>query len=342
MAQSSAPIVGVNLSDVNWRDLFGDEPGVVGDLDGSAYAVTLPPDSEVAQIGSATQPSLARVAGFSHRIPAGQPEGVTIPSASGSARTDLIVLRYDPAHTGAPGPVRLVRIPGTSTGLPVYDAAPPGVEDLPLWSVTRQPGQALSQATVRRVFPRVGPSLLLDAGAPLPLSSPLGTRLRQGGANYTRVSDGSGVPVWSPDFQGGALCRPVPLRGDTGVGGGFLPLGSTPVLNVPAGRQLNIRATFHVYVVGGAGGLLRVGVERWQGVSMGALDFREYPITSSPQLIAVDLDSVDSPPGPCFYKVAATCTSNPSTKYVDLALVGDRARAAQMYVVDQGPRPPAA
>lgn len=208
MAQSSGPISQGSdserqFTDVMWRDRFGDEPGVIGDLDGSAYRVTLSTNSDVVQIGSSTQVSTATVAGFVHRIPEDQPEGITIPAATGSARTDIIALRYDPAFTGLPGPVRLTRIPGTATGLPGYDSAPPGIEDLPLWSITRQPGQALSQALVRRLFPRLAPSLEIDPGAPLPASSPLGTTLRQGSRKYVRALGTAGVPEWRPD--GGQL-----------------------------------------------------------------------------------------------------------------------------------------
>lgn len=228
MAQSSWPLVGENFSDLDWRDSFGAEAGVTGDLDGSSYKVTLAPDSDVAQIGSATQKSTAQVAGFGHRIPAGQPENITVPAATGSARTDIIALRYDPAFTGTPGPVRLALVTGTSTGLPVYDDAPPGIEDLPLYSVTRQPGQALSQATVRQLFPRIGLPLVVPVGAPLPLSSPLGTRVRQGTTEFMREQDGSGVPVWQSATTSDAVV-------ELGLYGAFTNWGP-PRANVMAWR----------------------------------------------------------------------------------------------------------
>lgn len=205
MVQSSGPIAQGTASerqftDVLWRDLFGDEAGVVGDLDGTSYALALPSSSDIVSVGSASQVSTAKVAGFVHRIPAASPEDIFIPPASGSARTDIIALRYDPGFTGLPGPVRLTRIAGTTSALPAYDAAPPGVEDLPLWGVTRQPSQTLSQATVTRLFPRLAPSLHLPAGAPLPLSSPLGTEVRLGTATYRRVMGTSGSPTWVPSY----------------------------------------------------------------------------------------------------------------------------------------------
>ena len=209
MAQSSGPIsqgtsAERQFTDVLWRDLLGDEPGVLGDTNGTAYAFTPATDSNFASIGSSSIRSTARVAGFVHSIPTGQPESIEIPVASGSARTDVISLRYDPSYTGLPGPVRLYRIAGTSAAIPTYDDVPPGgVEDLPLYAVTRQPGQALNQATVVRMFPRIAPSLFLgDANSPLPTNSPLGTRLRRGGQHFLRMLDGSNTPIWAPDGTG--------------------------------------------------------------------------------------------------------------------------------------------
>lgn len=200
MAQSSAPIVGVNLSDQDWRDLFGQEAGVVADYDGTSYALVVSTDSDTINVGSPTQPSLARVGGFTHVIPDGQPEPVTIPAADTTARTDIIALRYDPTFTGAPGPVRLVVITGTSSGIPVYDDAPPGLEDLPLWAITRQPGQSLAQATKKQLFTRLAVALDLPDGASLPLSSPLGTVVRQGTTMYRRVLGSGGVAAWVQDM----------------------------------------------------------------------------------------------------------------------------------------------
>lgn len=196
MAQTSAPLVGANMSDQDWRDLFGEEAGVVGDIDGSAYALTVPTDSDQILVGSTSQRSMARVGGFVHRIPANEPVSVTIPAASGSTRTDIIALRYDPTYTGSPGPVRLVVISGTSSGLPSYDDAAPGIEDLALWAITRSPGQALSSATRRQLYTRHAPVLNLTTTANLPTSAPLGTVARQGANTYHRIIGTSLVPTW--------------------------------------------------------------------------------------------------------------------------------------------------
>lgn len=234
MAQSSGPIAqGTDaerqMSDVLWRDLFGDEPGVVGDTNGTAYNLLLASDSNNATIGSSSIASISKVSGFAHRIPVGQPEVVTVPPAVGSARTDIISVRYDPAYSGAPGPLRLYRIEGTSSALPSYDADYPGVEDLPLWSITRQPGQALSQATVVKMAPRITPRLLIEPSAPLPLSSPFGTIVRRGADEYVRILDGNGVPVW-------ALDRPAVASYGTLPGNKFTVSGLTGTVE-PSGLK---------------------------------------------------------------------------------------------------------
>lgn len=152
MAQSSGPITSGTLAerqmtDALWRDIFGFEAGVIGDIDGTAYKLTFTAGSDFVAVGSTTIDSFARVAGFSHKVPVSSPESINIPVAA-STRTDVIAIRYDPAHTGALGPCRLVRIAGTSAAIPTLDTTAPGVEELPLWAITRGAGQALNQATV--------------------------------------------------------------------------------------------------------------------------------------------------------------------------------------------------
>lgn len=222
MAQSSGPIsqgtdAERQFSDVVWRDLFGDEPGVYGDTNGTAYNLTLPTGSNTATVGSTSLVSTARVSGFAHRIPQSQPEPIDIPDAVSVARTDIIGLRYDPTYTGAPGPVRLVRIAGTSSAIPAYNDDTTGIEDLPLWAVTRAPGQSLSQATKVKMAPRIGPSMLLETAAALPTNSPLGSRLRRGTAEYIRQLDGSNNAVWTQTNTVAADPTPV----EPALGSGF-------------------------------------------------------------------------------------------------------------------------
>lgn len=224
MAESSGPIsVGTTaerqFTDVQWRSLFGDEPGIVGDMDGSSYAITLGPTADTITVGSATQASEAKVAGFQHRIPSGAPVSMTIPAAVGSTRTDLIALRYDPSFTGAPGPVRLVRIAGSSSAIPAYDASPPGIEELPLFAITRAVGGLIAAATVTRVSPRIGPVIDLPVGVAQPTSSPLGSILRQGVSQYHRRLV-STTPTWVQDENRPRLFKRQGTPGTTIVGGG--------------------------------------------------------------------------------------------------------------------------
>jgi hypothetical protein len=212
MAQTSGPLTNQPFTDEQWRDALGDEPGIHGDVDGTSYSLTLANNSDVASVGSLTQDSRAVVAGFPHKIAAGQAqrEGVTIPAPTSTSRTDLIVLRYDPAWGAQePGPVRLHRIAGSEGGgQPTYDAAPPGVEDFPLWAVTRTfsggQAQALSQAQVRDLRVRVGPNLYPRTLADVSSSVPLGSRAfpHDVPRQYTRVVDAQGNPSWRVDQTG--------------------------------------------------------------------------------------------------------------------------------------------
>lgn len=241
MAQSSGPIAQGTTSerqftDVMWRDRFGDEPGVLGDMDGSAYALALPVGSDIVSVGSETQVSVATVAGFVHRIPMGSPEPITVPAASGSTRTDIIGLRYDPTYTGLPGPVRLYRTAGTSADIPTYDSSPPGVEDLPLWAITRAVGQNLFQATVQRLFPRIAPSMEMPVGVDLPVNSPLGTTVCQGEFIFQRRIVGT-EPAW--------VGRTHEEHGYVALDGTFLPDGA---------RRVHVRRSVPVQVSNSSGG----------------------------------------------------------------------------------------
>lgn len=274
MPQTSGPIsqgtaTERQFTDTMWRDLFGDEPGVLSDMDGTAYAVTLPSDSDVASIGSMTQASTAKVAGFVHRIPASSPDTLTIPAASGATRTDIISLRYDPNYSGLPGPVRLYRIVGTSSEIPSYDASPPGVEDLPLWAVTRIPGQSLSQATLQRLFPRIVPTLELPSTAALPASSPVAATIYQDRITWRRSASG-----W--DRRGGPAV--VLYENPSAGGSGVVNVGAGQVgvlsVNVPASGfvsddgsvvvTLGLRSTG-----GGSIGTARVSVSGVTAASVG-------------------------------------------------------------------------
>lgn len=184
------------MTDVLWRRALGRQAAIVDDRDGTAYALTLPADSDIAQVGSTTQDSLSVVAGFSHRVPQSDPQGVTIAAPTSAARTDVIVVRHDPAYVDAPGPCRLVAVAGSEGGgTPAVDQQPPGVEDLPLWAVTRSPGQSLSQASVVSMRRWASRTLLVDTPTALP-TAPLGTFAHlTNGTTYQRRLSG-GVASW--------------------------------------------------------------------------------------------------------------------------------------------------
>lgn len=283
MAQSSGPLATGStadrqMTDALWRDLFGDQAGVIDDTNGTSYALTLPSGSDIVSVGSSSQTSLAKVAGFVHRIPAGSPEPITIPTAVGSTRTDIIALRYDPAYTGQPGPVRLVRIPGTGAGLPTVDDAPPGVEELPLWSITRAVGQNLSAASTQRLYPRIAQSLELATGAALPTNVPIGTVLRQGAVTYRRVIGTGGTPVWQSSGGGGSVLAHVQATGAAAAGSVPSNAYST-IMSIPAtvppdlsvGQQIVVTGTVALGTGAGVGAKIKIlnGDER--SIDIGAL-----------------------------------------------------------------------
>lgn len=177
-----------------WISHFGRRQGIEGDTNGSAFGITLPAGSDVAEIGSPTLKSIAKVNGFPIEIAEGTTQSVSIPpslTGGSNGRTDLIVARYSTGFTPAPGPVRLFRIPGTegSLAVPTYGAR----TDLRLWSVRRRQGEGLNQAIVADLRSWVADPILVAPGAPLPASAPLGTRATRDGSIWRRDIDGSSV-----------------------------------------------------------------------------------------------------------------------------------------------------
>lgn len=198
-AELSGPLPPETFPQSLWQTHFRAETGILGDTDGSAFSVTLPPSGDTAEIGSATIDSIAKVGGYPLTVAAGTTQSLDIPpSVSGgtTGRTDLIVARCDiPNFTTAPGPVRLHRIEGTdgSSTVPSY-----GVFDLPLWSVRRKQGEALNQAILTDLRSWSGrPPVVLVDGAPMPADGvvPLGTRVRRGTQEFIRQLI-SGAPTW--------------------------------------------------------------------------------------------------------------------------------------------------
>jgi hypothetical protein len=177
-----------------WVSHFGRRQGIEGDTDGSAFGITLPAGGDVAEIGSPTLKSLAKVHGFPIEIAQGATQSVPIPpsvTGGSNGRTDLVVARYSTGFTPAPGPVRLHRIQGTegSLAVPNYNSR----TDLRLWSVRRRQGEGLNQAIVADLRSWVADPILVAPGAPLPASAPLGTRATREGSTWRRDIDGTSV-----------------------------------------------------------------------------------------------------------------------------------------------------
>lgn len=193
-AQLSGPLPGAKFTQGRWRQIFGAESAIIGDTDGSAFGLTLPPSTDVAEVGSATLESVALVGGMPLIIPAGETQSIEIPASTNPTigRTDIIAAQYNAGtFTTAPGPVRLVRIAGTegSAALPSYSAP----LTLPLWAVTRKQGQSLNAATSRDLRARAGWNYDLPNDGLLPKDAPLGSRAVRGGTVSRRDGVGSSV-----------------------------------------------------------------------------------------------------------------------------------------------------
>jgi hypothetical protein len=239
-AQQSGPLPGQTFTLGRWRQTFGHDPAIVGDTDGSAFGLTLPPSTDIAEVGSLTVESVAIVGGHPLIIPLGESQSIEIPASTNPTvgRTDIIAAKWDPAtFNTSPGPVRLVRIAGTegSANLPAY--APPLVR--PFWAVTRKQGQALNQATKRDLRVWSGRHYLVKAGEALPTNAPLGSTATRAGIK------------WRVDFV------------DTAVDW----VQETNLRTVLAGT--NIATTGDDWVVRPAARLSRDGVERWANIVVG-------------------------------------------------------------------------
>lgn len=197
LVQQSGPLPPEDFTQTLWQRHFLAEQGIIGDTDGSAFGITLPPAGDVAEFGSASIDSIAKVGGYPLIIPAGSTQSLEIPpSLSGgtTGRTDLIVARCDLAgFTSTPGPVRLHRIAGTEGSLTVPAHDPE--TDLRLWSVRRRQGEALNQAIATSYRSWTAAPIVIEDGIALPTSAPLGMRARRGTTEFVRQLV-SGVPTW--------------------------------------------------------------------------------------------------------------------------------------------------
>lgn len=196
--QVSGPLADYNFEDDTYRSIFGSNVAIVGDANGSAFGLTLPPASDSVEVGSPTNASRAVVSGFLLEIPVAATQSLEIPASSNAVagRTDLIVARLNPTtFTTPPGPVRLHRIAGTegSATRPSYGTSGTGPRDLPLYAITRKLGEALTEADVVDLRWWSGPHFLVDPEGALPLNAPLGSTATRDGITWRRDFDGTTV-----------------------------------------------------------------------------------------------------------------------------------------------------
>jgi hypothetical protein len=189
VTQTSFPLIGDELTDEDWRALFSDLDCVLGNPGGTAYAIGLPTSGNDITIGTGR----CRVAGFAHEVTT--TEAITIPAPTGGNRTDIITVRYSATwpSDGNARPCRLNRVAGTvGAGAPTLDLTAPGVQELPLWAITRAPSQALALAVVQDMRQWWVPRIARPSGAP-PAAPTLGMEWLQPDTGNIWCYDGG---VW--------------------------------------------------------------------------------------------------------------------------------------------------
>lgn len=191
MAQSSGPFVDEPFTDAQFRHIVGDDSSIRYDFDGTAFKLTLSATSNIATVGSATQDSIAVVAGREHLIPAGQPQEIEIPEATGPGQAWFLCSRHEPEWSsrsaGDDGPVRLAVV-AREEAASYPDVSYPGVENLVHYEISRAVNESLSQASVADVRTWSGPTRYLARGDEFP-ASPIGTvvNLTTNGLQYIRA-----------------------------------------------------------------------------------------------------------------------------------------------------------
>jgi hypothetical protein len=210
---------GAPFTDRGWRAAFAGRTGIVDDVNGSSFNLTLPAEGATAELGSSTQPSRLVVDGYGLEVAQGATQSLTIPASSGggtNGRTDLIVARLNlSVFTTAPGPVRLHRIAGTegSTSRPAATYDQDGIRDLPLYAVRRIQGQSLNQAIVTDLRPRLGHNYDVPLDAPLPTNAPLASRCSRGGVVWRRDTVDSTVD-WVAEWRERAVLTGTAVASD--------------------------------------------------------------------------------------------------------------------------------
>lgn len=210
-----------NFTDRGWRAAFAGRTGIVCDVDGSAFGLTLPAEGSTVEIGSPTVPSRLVVDGFGLEVPTATTQSLSVPASVGggtAGRTDLIVGRL----TTGPMNLRLHRIPGTegSTTLPSASFNPTGTRDLVLYRIRRREGEGLPQAIVTDLRPRIGLHHLVLPGAPLPANATLGDRATRDGIAWRLDFDGA-TPDWIQETWPRVVLTSAAVREVNGAGYGI-------------------------------------------------------------------------------------------------------------------------
>lgn len=200
MTETSFPVVNKPLSDGQWKTIaLGIGQGII-DRGGFPYRLSARSDTAdtvTIDVDRVTKKNEAILDGFAHQIDA--PKVLRIPAVS-KATTYEIGLVYDPAKAEtAEGPITLTvwTSPGDYTV---------GKSRLVLYTITRQPSQVLTQATLTQYRPRVSPQIVVTTQSHLPRA---GTMLvdavalaRDTGKEWRAHTDDNGNMSWVELKQG--------------------------------------------------------------------------------------------------------------------------------------------
>ncbi|MGN6245105.1 MAG: hypothetical protein ACTHQ3_15745 [Motilibacteraceae bacterium] len=206
MTTTSYPIVGTNIDHAQWMQLHSRPAGFFDPEHVGWFSITLSSTDDTATIGVGKY----QFRGFAIRVTAAH--ALTLAAAVGSAKTYTIGIMYDPAKEADPaGPLYLAA--------PVKTAitVPSGGDFCPLWDVTRQPSQVLSQAAIvdRRLWQY--PLAFANANRPAPTDFSFGQVLITTGYPsgvgmldiHLRSGSTAGSEAWtsllSPSWQNMAL-----------------------------------------------------------------------------------------------------------------------------------------
>ena len=222
MTEVSFPVVNQPLSEAQWKTIaLGIGQGIV-DRGGFPYRLTSRSDvnnTVTISVDTKTGRNEAILDGFAHQIDTAKV--LSVPAVS-TTTTYEIGLVYDPTQHGATGgPVKL----SVWTSPADYSG---GKNRLVLYTLVRQPSQALTAAALTEFRPRLSPQIIVTNQSHLPNA---GTMIvdtvatdRATGTRWRAHSDGAGNMSWvelnsgvagSPYATGGTAI----MRWSSGVGG---------------------------------------------------------------------------------------------------------------------------